>query len=244
MCEVDQETTPSSPRAGCHHQAVGPCPPLTPLLDAEVACGGEGSWEEVYGVRMDTSDTLFPEQTEVNTSVKRNLRHRPLEPGSECALPCTQLQAGPHSCHPWNRAFCAISSSSPPPFLSLPAGGSAGSALGSCGPGNSPVHGRFDLQHTWKSVPHAHPAVIIWVPHTLWTSPARGRGAGAPQGGDWSLITTRVPLPLQLHASGSPHPATKSQCTASVPQMLPGGDETMNSACLHCATPLVLSLSP
>lgn len=47
------------------------------------------------------------------------------------------------------------------------------------------MRGCFDLQHTWKSVSHAHPAVVIWVPHTLWTSPAGGKGG-------WSSLRQRL----------------------------------------------------
>lgn len=54
MCEVDQETTLSSPpRAGCHHWATGLCLSPSPLLDAEVALRGEGGQGEVCRIRMD-----------------------------------------------------------------------------------------------------------------------------------------------------------------------------------------------
>lgn len=64
----------------------------------------------------------------------------------------------------------------------------------------------FDLQHTWRSVPRAHPAVIIWVPHTAGFPSQREGGlelpraeSGAPQPpGPPSLGNSRLHPPLIL----------------------------------------------
>lgn len=145
-----------------------------------------------------------------------------MEPG-RCALPHTQLQERPHSCC-WNRSFGPRrSASGPRPHsvclhtapLAVPALPPSPAAVA---PWNSLVLQRFDLHHTWRSVPCVHPpVVVVQVPHTLWTSPARGKGlAEAPR--------TRLPLPLQLqaecHHADSPHPMAGSQCSASAPQTL------------------------
>lgn len=83
---------------------------------------------------------------------------------------------------------------------------------------NSPVRRRFDLQHTWSSVPRLHPPAAMRVPHTLWTSPARGKGWQKPHSHQASSSSAvpgsrchRTPLIPQQNLCEQP----------SAPQMLP-----------------------
>lgn len=90
--------------------------------------------------------------------------------------------------------------------------------LAAVAPWNSLVLRRFDLQHTWRSVPHIHPTVTTQVPHTLRTSPSQREGvAEAPQPGFLCLCNSRLEVPPNTLPSSMPQP----QCSASAPQMLP-----------------------
>lgn len=218
MCEVDQETTPSSPlRAGCHYWAPGPHPPPTPWLNAEVALRGEGSQEEVFGVRMGRHMRCTDRGQ--HHSIKGKLRHRPSEPVSMVSLapsprlgfaPATPgiiplvLEAAPHPHLPSVCLHTALPSTAVAPGILQCSG-----ALICSTPGDQCR--AFTQPQSYGS-------------HTLCGLPQlEERGAAAPWGRDWSPTTQGPPLPLQLQDLGSPHFVAKFHHTACAPQIFPRG---------------------
>ena len=188
MCEVDQETTPSSPlRAGCHRWAAGPCPPPTPWLDTGVAVMDEGSREEVCGVRTDRHIRCTGRGQ--HHSIKGKLRHRPVEPVSMVSLapsprlgcaPATPeiiplvLEEAPHPHLPSVRLHTALPLTAVAPGILRCSG-----ALICSTPGDQCL--AFTQPQSYGS-------------HTLCGLPQlEERGAAAPWGGDWSPTNTRTP---------------------------------------------------